>query len=904
LLNKSYQKKGIITRVRNANMILLVIMLVSITIMAAMMIRDITGDASRELARFYSVEAVEKFNSYINRNLILVQKTSISKALTNWLADETNQAKKVIAYNEIMDTAGILQNPLMYLGVQKSLNEYAANSGTRFEDFVPHGQFNPSIAHDDWYYDCVNSPYEYTLNIDIDKVSHTRLLWINHKVMGDGNVLGVFCAGLPFDNVLYTLFARYDTENVKGYVIDRDGIVQMDSTLTILSEDDHKSIPEADSDPVLAAAIESHLESIRGYFGLDEALKVIKLAKGPYQYVSIKPIAGSDWSIVTFFSNKSLFSIWRLLPLLIFMLSAFVLYSLLGNIFISRIVTTPLNLLTRSISQTEQDGIFGNDRGDEIGELARTIQDMRIKIHEADERVRLMLNTTPLCCSLIDKDINIIECNEAAVTLFNLKNKQEYMDRFFELSPERQSNGELSYVQAVRHIRKAYNDGKCVFEWMHQMLDGTPIPAEITLVRTNYGGNYVVAAYMRDLREHKKMMMDIRTSAAELEAALERAQAANRAKSNFLSNMSHEMRTPMNAIIGMTSIGKSAPDIEKKDYAFEKIENASTHLLGVINDVLDMSKIEAGKFELSCDDFNFEKLLQKTINVVNFRVDEKHQSLTVNTDKRIPVNLNGDDQRLAQVITNLLTNAVKFTPENGSIFLDARLLKEENGICTIEINVKDTGIGINDEQQSRLFSSFEQAESSTSRKFGGTGLGLAISKHIVELMGGEIWLDSKPGVGSIFSFTVLLKRGKTEENAEDQSHKAVSGQPVSFKGRRILLAEDVEINREIVLALLEPTEIEIDCAINGKEAVKMFSRKPTGYDLIFMDMQMPEMDGLEATHQIRSIEGHKNIVPIIAMTANVFKEDIEKCLAVGMNDHIGKPLDFNEVMAKLQFYLK
>jgi len=359
----------------------------------------------------------------------------------------------------------------------------------------------------------------------------------------------------------------------------------------------------------------------------------------------------------------------------------------------------------------------------------------------------------------------------------------------------------------------------------------------------------------------------------------------------------------MNAIIGMTSIGKSASDIEKKDYAFEKIENASTHLLGVINDVLDMSKIEAGKFELSYDEFNFEKLLQKTINVINFRVDEKHQRLTVNTDRNIPVNLNGDDQRLAQVITNLLTNAVKFTPENGAIFLDARLLKEEDGLCTLQIDVNDTGIGINDEQQSRLFSSFVQAESSTSRKFGGTGLGLAISKHIVELMGGKIWLESKPGAGSTFSFTVLLKRGK-EDSAGNQSgaDKAASGQ--IFKGRRILLAEDIEINREIVLALLEPTGIEIDCAANGKEAVQMFSRKPKGYDLIFMDMQMPEMDGLEATHQIRSIEGHRNIVPIIAMTANVFKEDIEKCLAVGMNDHIGKPLDFNEVMAKLQSYIK
>jgi len=666
------------------------------------------------------------------------------------------------------------------------------------------------------------------------------------------------------------------------------------------------------------------------------------------------------------------------------------------------------------------------------------------------------------------------------VKLFKLKNKLEIMERYFELMPPYQPTGELSLVLLTENMKKAVKEGRYVFEWMAQMSDGTPIPAEITLVRINYGGNYVIAGYLRDLREQKMMMKEleqrdkllntvnraaaillqpgiddfenaisrsmgmmgeavgidrvyiwknhftngehcctqlyewsrgvksqqgteytvnipyrligdwekilssgncinslvrdmsaeeqeklvpqgivsilvvpvflqerfwgfvgfddcrrervfteneesilrsgsllianallrndmmqnIRAGAAELEVALAKAQSANRAKSEFLSNMSHEMRTPMNAIIGMTLIGKSASGLEKKDYAFEKIEGASTHLLGVINDVLDMSKIEAGKFELSLVEFNIEKLLQKVISVINFRVDEKHQCLTVNLDPRIPGNLNGDDQRLAQVIANLLTNAVKFTPEGGSIHLNARFIKEENGLCTIQIDVTDTGIGISAEQQSRLFSSFEQAESSTSRKFGGTGLGLAICKHIVGLMGGEIWLDSKPGVGSIFSFTVLLKRGKTEENAETHPHKADSGQPVSFKGRRLLLAEDVEINREIVQALLEPTGIEIDCAVNGKEAVLMFSRKPKGYDLIFMDMQMPEMDGLEATHQIRSIEGHKNIVPIIAMTANVFKEDIEKCLAVGMNDHIGKPLDFNEVMEKLKFYLQ
>ncbi|MDR3019995.1 MAG: response regulator [Treponema sp.] len=408
------------------------------------------------------------------------------------------------------------------------------------------------------------------------------------------------------------------------------------------------------------------------------------------------------------------------------------------------------------------------------------------------------------------------------------------------------------------------------------------------------------------------LTLSLRATAVELESAFESALAASKAKSNFLSNMSHEMRTPMNAIIGMTQIGKSAPDIEKKDYAFDKIGGASNHLLGVINDVLDMSKIEAGKFELSFTEFEFEKMIQKAINVTGFRIEEKKQNFTVYLDADIPKVIIGDDQRLTQVVANLLTNAVKFTPEHGSIWLQAHFAGEKNGLCDIRVEVKDTGIGISSEQQSRLFSSFEQAESSTSRKFGGTGLGLAICKRIIELMGGNIWIESEMGRGATFAFNVQVKRGAEEISAFSGESDLPAEELQTFKGCRLLLAEDVEINREIVIALLEFTEIEIDCAVNGAEAVKKFSASPERYQLIFMDMQMPQMDGLEATRKIREFEAqrqkegklaHPNGVPIIAMTANVFKEDVDKCLDAGMNAHIGKPLDLNEVVGVLKYYM-
>jgi CheY-like chemotaxis protein len=341
------------------------------------------------------------------------------------------------------------------------------------------------------------------------------------------------------------------------------------------------------------------------------------------------------------------------------------------------------------------------------------------------------------------------------------------------------------------------------------------------------------------------------------------------------------------------------------------MSEASTHLLAIINDVLDMSKIEANKLELAPTDFSFRKLIDRVVTVSSYQMRERGQEFVLDIDPDIPGTLHGDDQRLSQVITNLMSNAIKFTPEGGRIRLDASLLAAEAGRYKVRISVSDTGIGISPEQQALLFSPFQQAESTTTRKYGGTGLGLAISKRIVEIMSGEITLESEPGKGSTFTVTVPLPAAHKDAaeilaDEESAAAEAAGGEaaPGEFAGRRLLLAEDVEINREIVVTLLEPSGIEIDSAENGAEALRLFSEDPSRYDLIFMDMQMPVMDGCEATRHIRDLpEPRARDIPIIALTANVFKEDVDRCLAAGMNSHIGKPLSLADITSKLRKYL-
>ena len=568
------------------------------------------------------------------------------------------------------------------------------------------------------------------------------------------------------------------------------------------------------------------------------------------------------------------------------------------------------------------------------------------------------------------------------------------------------------------------------------------IEAELPLI--NKDGSIRIISFLGiviNIKGELPQLATIGTDITDLVNAKEAAEAVSKAKTEFLARMSHEIRTPMNAIIGMTSIAQESDDPERKVYCLEKISSASKHLLGVINDILDMSKIEANKFEITTENFDFEKMLMNITNMVGFRMDEKNHNFVVNFDPRIPNCVVSDEQRLSQVVVNLLSNAVKFTPERGTISLDIKCVETIENKIKLRFIVSDTGIGISPEQQSKLFSSFEQADGSISRRFGGTGLGLVISKRIIELMGGQISIESEIGLGTKVIFDIVMEKGTQKErtslskkidrenlrilaiddslatreyfhhllgrlnlnygvaeNGKDAldmiEAAAVNGNPynfffvdwmmpemdgielasiikertpagaviimisaarwsdianrattagiddfipkplfpsalincinsclgviteeekkasdelnqIDFSEYNVLLVEDVDINREIVMALLEDTNIKIDIAENGIEALERYNTNGNKYDLIFMDIHMPLMDGYEATQKIRtSAQESAKLIPIIAMTANAFKEDVERCKACGMNDHISKPLDRSIMIDKMKIWLR
>jgi signal transduction histidine kinase/ActR/RegA family two-component response regulator len=544
-----------------------------------------------------------------------------------------------------------------------------------------------------------------------------------------------------------------------------------------------------------------------------------------------------------------------------------------------------------------------------------------------NERARLMLDATPLGAIYWDKNLKCVDCNEESVRLFGVKDKKEYLERFMELSPEYQPDGSLSKKQALEYVKKAFVDGYCRVDWMHQKLDGEPIPCEVILIRVEYEGDYSVVAYTRDMRELKQMMKKIEQRDSQLEAALKAAQDANTAKSKFLANMSHEIRTPMNVILGITESYLQKENIPQDiQNGFEKIYNAGDLLLHLVNDILDLSKIDAGKLELIPVKYETSSLINDTAQMNTIRFQHKPIRFNLFVAEDIPLELIGDELRIKQILNNLLSNAFKYT-NSGEVTLSFTVEKpygeepasasqataSQATMADLIIRVSDTGQGMTGAQIKVLFDEYTRFNSESNRKISGTGLGMAITKNLVTLMNGKLIVESAPGKGTVITARIPQKIAGSgtlgpvvAENlmalnfsvTSQKKNKKLVRDPMPYG--KVLVVDDMKSNLDVAVLLLTPYQLQIEIVESGPEAIALI-KSGKDYDIIFMDHMMPDMDGMETTRLIRDL-GYKH--PIFALTANAVVGQQDNFLKNGFDGYISKPIDVRQLNDSLNKYIR
>ncbi|MDR1286911.1 MAG: response regulator [Treponema sp.] len=515
---------------------------------------------------------------------------------------------------------------------------------------------------------------------------------------------------------------------------------------------------------------------------------------------------------------------------------------------------------------------------------------------EEDQRIRVMFDTTPLACTFWDGDGNLTDCNVAALNLFKVAAKEEFCSRFNDFSAETQADGSLSRLKIRENYRDTLKKGILKFHWLHRTSAGEWFPCFVTLVRVAFGDGWRVVGYTRDLREMRELEDKEREAnerARKLEVQTMAAKVANEAKSRFLASMSHEIRTPMNTIIGMSDLMRTDNLDETQRNFFSDIKKMSRTLLQIINDILDISKIEAGKMELFPVHFSLPELCDNLYSISRFTAEAKDLEFRYSFAPGVPHVIYGDDVRIRQILTNILNNAIKYTKEGFVEFTISRA--REDGRDILLFSVKDTGIGIKKENFSRLFGNFERFDGRVNRGIVGTGLGLSITRNLLSMMNGKIDFSSEYGKGSVFTVSIPLVEG----DAGKVEQKVLHSRVIASEETRVLVVDDSRINLRVALAFLSTHNIHAETAGDGKEAVAMAAGKK--WDIIFMDHMMPGMDGMTAARLIREKDA---AVPIIALTANVIMGVREKFLAAGMNDMIAKPIDAVDLNMKLAKWLR
>jgi len=516
------------------------------------------------------------------------------------------------------------------------------------------------------------------------------------------------------------------------------------------------------------------------------------------------------------------------------------------------------------------------------------------ELYESETKLRTLYDSTSDAVILVNDD-HFIDCNHATLDMFGCRSKEAFCAlSLVDLFPAVQPCGTNSLTLANEMITSALKNGNHRFEWVHQRIDNTKtFNAEVLLNMMELNGHKVLQATIRDISERKQKEF-------ELIQAKDAAEHAARVKSDFLANMSHEIRTPMNAIIGLSELALDSTDTKEITGNLNQINDSSKSLLGILNDILDLSKIEAHQLTIENTIFNLDELLDSLNRMFSLNAQGKDLEFSINCEKQIHRLMYGDPLRLRQILTNLLSNAFKFT-EKGEVILNVSQLKSSQIAITLNFQVSDTGIGMTEEQIESLFKPFVQADNSISRRFGGTGLGLAISRNLILLMGGKIQVNSQPGIGSSFNFQIsfspaTLKLSEQHRRKADKAPEELLEIAQTLRGKKVLLTEDNRVNQLVASKMLGKLGMLVDIANNGKEAIQHLEEKL--FDVVLMDIQMPIMDGLEATRHIR-LDTRFVTLPIIAMSAGVTLDERTACADAGMTGFIPKPIDSSELANRL-----